>query len=56
VGRQIVTTDLRLREEEDRARRWLQRQLEWEDILGALRDARRGDPAEPTAAQEPAAA
>jgi hypothetical protein len=56
VGRQIMTTDIRLRDQQDRAKRWLQRQLEWEDILGALRDAGSGKPAEPPAAEQDAEA
>jgi len=34
--------DTRRRSDEDAARRWLRRQLEWEQTLAALRDARPG--------------
>ena len=40
-----------------RARDWLRRQLEWEDVLDALRDARRVElPAARPPQREPAAA
>jgi hypothetical protein len=54
-----MTTDLRSRPDEVQALRWLQRRLEWEQLLGALRDAGRGRDREPAPApgeQEPAAA
>ena len=34
-----MTGDARRRPDNDRAREWLRRQLEWEEILAALRDA-----------------
>ncbi len=52
-----MRTENRPSADEERARRWLQRRLEWEDILAALRDAGRGRCAAPEPAeQEPAAA
>ena len=41
----------------DRARDWLKRQLQWEDVLDALREAGRGErPAARPQQREPAAA
>ena len=51
------TPDTTLNPDDERALRWLQRRLEWEEILGALRAAGRREtiaPAPPK--QEPAAA
>jgi hypothetical protein len=43
--------------DEERARDWLRRQLQWEDVLDALRDAHRGErPAARPQRREPAAA
>jgi hypothetical protein len=50
-----MTKDIHHRADDDRARSWLLRQLEWEQILGALREAGRGEVATP-ADEEPAAA
>ncbi|HEV7526456.1 MAG TPA: hypothetical protein VGP92_15925 [Acidimicrobiia bacterium] len=52
-----MTTRTELRTDDDRARQWLQRRLEWEGILSALRDAGAGRRFEPAPdKQEPAAA
>jgi len=42
--------------DDDRARDWLRRQLQWEGVLDALRDAHRGDPPDDQRRREPAAA
>jgi hypothetical protein len=39
MSHEISDTDTRRRPDEDRAREWLRSQLEWEDILLALRDS-----------------
>jgi hypothetical protein len=36
---EISDTETRRRPDEDRAREWLKRQLEWEEILVSLRDS-----------------
>jgi hypothetical protein len=42
--------------DDDRARDWLRRQLEWEGVLDALRLACRGEPPEDPGQRESAAA
>jgi hypothetical protein len=50
-----MTKDIQCRADDDRARSWLLRQLQWEQILGGLRDAGRGQ-VTTSADEEPAAA
>jgi hypothetical protein len=42
--------------DDERARDWLRRQLQWETVLDALRDAHRREPPDDRGLQEPAAA
>jgi len=39
MSHEISDTETRRRPDEDRAREWLRRQLEWEQTLSALRDS-----------------
>jgi hypothetical protein len=39
MSHETSETETRRRPDEDRAREWLKRQLEWEEILLALRDS-----------------
>jgi hypothetical protein len=52
-----MRSETRVHSDDERALRWLKHRLEWEEILGALRDAGgRRVPAPARARQEPAAA
>jgi hypothetical protein len=54
---EIMRSENQLHSDDERAREWLKRRLEWEGILSALREASRGDrPAPVTHRREPTAA
>ena len=56
VGRPIDHSARRRGPDEDRARSWLRSQLEWEEILAALRDATGRSTRRRPPGREPAAA
>ncbi len=45
----VTTARMQAQSDDERARDWLKRRLEWEEIFGALRDAGSGSGAAPPA-------